>query len=114
MGSTFEIQRWDLALAQLLYVLAGGVFAGIVLLELRGSDNRIGLLVGGSLPPLVMVLIFFDAFGPGILATPLRRGMGWVFAPGAQTAAAVAFGVMMTTLIWQSVTRRRQNSDRDS
>jgi hypothetical protein len=60
------------------------------------------------------MLVFFDGFGPGILASPLRSGIGWVFAPEAQTAAAMAFGVMVTTLIWQSVTGRRQGSDRDS
>jgi hypothetical protein len=108
MGSTFQIPRWDLAFVQLLFLLVGGVFTVIVLLALRGPDNRSGLLVGGSMPPLVLMLPFFDAFGPGIFK--LSGWMAWAYSSSAQTAVAVALGVMVSTLVWQAVTNRRRPS----
>jgi hypothetical protein len=37
--------------------------------------------------------------------------MGWALSSAAQTAAAIAFGVMVTTLVWQSVKGRQASHD---
>ena len=102
-GSTFRIQWGEIAIVQFLYILFGAVFTSIVLVARREPTKRSGLLVGGILPPLVPLLIFWDWAGPSIMPTRFR----WIMDFTIQFPAAMAVGVMVTALLWQSVTNRQ-------
>jgi hypothetical protein len=111
MASTFEFQ-WDrIAIAQFLFLMVGVVFTVIVLMALDGSNSRPGLLVGGAIPPLGLLLYFWQSVVWGFLPSPLQTGMMWSVTGEAQTAELTAVAAMLTALIWQSVKGRGHDPD---
>ncbi len=107
-GSNFAFPLDEIALAQLLFLLAGATFSVALLIAGIEMGKRSWILVGAALPPLALLLVFWDFVGPSLIPVGLRRSVPWAMGGQVQTACLVALGALATALVWPSVTRARR------
>jgi hypothetical protein len=97
MGSTFEFQYAQIALAQAIWFAAGGVFATVLELGRRRRDSSaVAHLVSGAIFPLLVIAVFWLWVSPAPISV---RPFQWILSSSVQTAAAVSAGVLLTAAV---------------
>ncbi len=98
LGSTFQLPTGRLLLSSVLYILAGALFSGVLMIRAK-RDHRYGYLAAAGLLPALIVAYQFMFYAGWSLP---RRQVFWIFSEDVGAVSAFAVGAVIAHLVWRA------------